>query len=135
MEEGGLRRVGLTDADDPQLVALQVDRFGRQELRQHLLRGGRHLAWEDPRPVPGHAGVSRFELGAAENLSCRQAFGEPYDVRWRNGRRNLSARLGGFDCRETTMVRLSLAGTGPRTEAALEASPVTRRASSGYSTA
>jgi hypothetical protein len=33
IEDCGFRGIGLSDPDDPQLVAFQVDRVGRQELR------------------------------------------------------------------------------------------------------
>jgi len=68
-EDGGVRGVGPTDPDDPQLIAFQVDRVGGQDLRQHLRRAGRNLAGEDRLPVPGDGGVSRL----GDNLSRRNA--------------------------------------------------------------
>ena len=50
--------VGLADPDDPQFVAFQVERAGRQQLRQHLFSGPGDLAGEERIPVPGHGGVS-----------------------------------------------------------------------------
>jgi hypothetical protein len=46
MQDGELRGVGLTDPDDPQLVAFQVERTGRQQLRQHPFCGPGDLAGE-----------------------------------------------------------------------------------------
>ncbi len=79
MQDGGVRGVGLADPDDPQLVALQVERAGRQELRQHLVSGAGDLAGEERFPVPGQGGVSRLgeNLGCGQTCSSGEALDQP----------------------------------------------------------
>lgn len=74
IQDGGFRGVGLADPDDPQLVAFQVKRAGRQQLRQHPLSGLGDLAGEDASQYP--ARPVRLHPLPAVYLTLNRALGD-----------------------------------------------------------